>query len=43
VLRIVDDRIEFDDEFMPAIVAVIDLLDSADTRAATTALALLLR
>ena len=42
VLRIVDKRIEFDDVFLPPIVAVIDLLDSANTRAATTAVELLL-
>ena len=38
VLRIVDDPIDFDDRFMPPIVAVLDLLDAADTRAAAEAL-----
>lgn len=38
VLRIVDDPIEFGDEFMPPIVAVLDLLDAADASAAAEAL-----
>lgn len=38
VLRIVDDPIDVDDQFMPPIVAVLDLLDAADTRAAAEAL-----
>ena len=37
-VRIVDNPIEFQDEFMPPIVAVLDLLDAADTRAAAEAL-----
>lgn len=38
VLRIVDDLIDIDLRFMPPIVAVLDLLDAADTRAAAEAL-----
>lgn len=41
VLRIVKEPIEIDDEFVPPIVAVLDLLDAADTRAATEALRVL--
>jgi len=38
VVRVVDHLIDGDDQFMPSIVAVLDLLDAADTRAAAEAL-----
>lgn len=38
---IVEEPIEFDDEFVPPIVAVLDLLDAAETRAAAEALRVL--
>jgi len=38
VVRVVDDLIDGDDQFMPPIVAMLDLLDAADTRAAAEAL-----
>ncbi len=38
VLRIIDHPIDVDDRFMPPIVAVLDLLDAADTRATAEAL-----
>ncbi len=41
VLRIIEEPIEFDDEFVPPIVAMLDLLDAADTRAAGEALRIL--
>ena len=41
VLRIVDEPMAFTDKFVPPIVAVLDLLDAADTRAAAEALRVL--
>jgi excisionase family DNA binding protein len=41
VLRIVDAPMAFGDKFVPPIVAVLDLLDAADTRAAAEALRVL--
>jgi len=41
VLRIVDEPMAFGDKFAPSIVAVLDLLDAADTRAAAEALRVL--
>ncbi len=41
VLRIVDEPMAFADKFVPPIVAVLDLLDAADTRAAAEALRIL--
>jgi excisionase family DNA binding protein len=41
VLRIVDEPMAFGDKFVPPIVAVLDLLDAADTRAAAEALRIL--
>ncbi|WP_420453373.1 helix-turn-helix domain-containing protein [Ilumatobacter sp.] len=38
VVRVVDELIAGDDQFLPPIVAVLDLLDAADTRAASEAL-----
>ncbi|MGA9277713.1 hypothetical protein [Ilumatobacter sp.] len=38
MLRIVNDPIDFEDEFMHPIVAVLDLLDAAHTLAAAEAL-----
>ena len=41
VLRVVEEPKEFDGRFVPPIVALLDLLDAADTRAATEALRIL--
>ncbi len=41
VLRIVEGPIAFTDQFVPPIIAVLDLLDAADTRAAAEALRVL--
>jgi excisionase family DNA binding protein len=41
VLRILDEPMAFGDKFVPPIVAVLDLLDAADTRAAAEALRVL--
>lgn len=41
VLRIVENPVAFDDKFVPPVVAVFDLLDAADTRAAAEALRIL--
>lgn len=41
VLRVVENPIAFDGKFVPLVVAVLDLLDAADTRAAAEALRIL--
>jgi len=41
VLRIIDQPIDFADNFVPPLIAVLDLLDAADTRAAAEALLVL--
>jgi hypothetical protein len=41
VLRIVENPMVFGDKFVPPIVAMLDLLDAADTRAAAEALRVL--
>lgn len=41
VLRVVENPIAFDGKFVPSIVAVLDLLDAGDTRAAAEALRIL--